>query len=63
MKPLPAWLASIGIPNVGNLPLYERAMTHGSTGKPDYQRLEFLGDAVLSVTDNESWRRASRGRC
>ncbi len=49
MKPLPAWLASIGIPNVGNLPLYERAMTHGSTGKPDYQRLEFLGDRVLGL--------------
>ena len=27
--------------------LLERALTHPSTGKPDNQRLEFLGDAVL----------------
>ena len=29
--------------------LYDRALTHGSTGKPDYQRLEFLGDRVLGL--------------
>jgi ribonuclease-3 len=29
--------------------LYERALTHGSTGKEDYQRLEFLGDRVLGL--------------
>jgi ribonuclease III len=29
--------------------LYARALTHGSTGKPDYQRLEFLGDRVLGL--------------
>ncbi|MFC4292135.1 ribonuclease III [Sphingorhabdus arenilitoris] len=29
---------------------YHRALTHGSTGKPDYQRLEFLGDRVLGLT-------------
>ena len=29
--------------------LYIRALTHGSTGKPDYQRLEFLGDRVLGL--------------
>ncbi len=46
---LPAWLASIGIANVGDMPLYERAMTHGSTGRPDYQRLEFLGDRILGL--------------
>lgn len=29
--------------------LYDRALTHGSTGKPDYQRLEFLGDRILGL--------------
>jgi ribonuclease-3 len=33
-----------------NLEVYARALTHGSTGKPDYQRLEFLGDRVLGLT-------------
>ena len=50
MSELTAWLASIGIGEIGDLPLYRRAMTHGSTGRPDYQRLEFLGDRVLGLT-------------
>ncbi len=29
--------------------LYIRALTHGSTGEDDYQRLEFLGDRVLGL--------------
>ena len=29
--------------------LYTRALTHGSTGGADYQRLEFLGDRVLGL--------------
>ncbi|BBB08780.1 ribonuclease III [Sphingopyxis sp. EG6] len=29
--------------------LYELALTHGSTGRADYQRLEFLGDRVLGL--------------
>jgi len=29
--------------------LFERAFTHGSAGKADYQRLEFLGDRVLGL--------------
>lgn len=29
--------------------LFARALTHGSTGKPDYQRLEFLGDRILGL--------------
>ena len=29
--------------------LYNRALTHGSTGQPDYQRLEFLGDRILGL--------------
>ena len=45
-----AWL----IERLGHAPdnqdIYVRALTHGSTGKPDYQRLEFLGDRVLGLT-------------
>jgi ribonuclease III len=44
-----AWLAEL----IGQTPndpaLYARALTHGSTGKPDYQRLEFLGDRILGL--------------
>ena len=29
--------------------MYRRALTHGSTGQPDYQRLEFLGDRILGL--------------
>nr|WP_246156283.1 ribonuclease III [Sphingorhabdus profundilacus] len=29
--------------------IYQRALTHGSTGQPDYQRLEFLGDRILGL--------------
>lgn len=29
--------------------LFTRALTHGSTGEADYQRLEFLGDRVLGL--------------
>lgn len=32
-----------------DLTLYELALTHGSTGRADYQRLEFLGDRVLGL--------------
>ncbi len=32
-----------------DIELYQRALTHGSTGKPDYQRLEFLGDRILGL--------------
>jgi ribonuclease-3 len=31
----------------GDPRLLERALTHSSAGKPDYERLEFLGDRVL----------------
>jgi ribonuclease III len=34
--------------------LFDRALTHGSTGKPDYQRLEFLGDRVLGLVIAEA---------
>ena len=33
-----------------NLTLYKQALTHGSSGKVNYQRLEFLGDRVLGLT-------------
>jgi ribonuclease III len=43
------WLCQIlPAPPVNN-ELYARALTHGSTGKPDYQRLEFLGDRILGL--------------
>ena len=32
-----------------DLTLYDLALTHGSTGRADYQRLEFLGDRVLGL--------------
>lgn len=44
-----AWLTDL----IGQAPidtaLYARALTHGSTGQPDYQRLEFLGDRILGL--------------
>jgi ribonuclease III len=44
-----AWLADlIGIGPLDES-LYLRALTHGSTGQPDYQRLEFLGDRILGL--------------
>ena len=47
--------------------LFERALTHGSTGAAeDYQRLEFLGDRVLGMTIAqllyERFPRASEGQ-
>jgi ribonuclease III len=32
-----------------DLPIFIQALTHGSSGKADYQRLEFLGDRVLGL--------------
>ena len=43
------WLADHVSGTLNDLSLYERAFTHGSTGKADYQRLEFLGDRVLGL--------------
>src|SRR3546814_4990146 len=38
--------------------LYREALTHGSSGAGDYQRLEFLGDRVLGlVIASELFRR------
>ena len=49
MSSLTAFLtAALGIAP-RNVALYERALTHGSYGDTDYQRLEFLGDRVLGL--------------
>ena len=49
MSGLAAWLtASLGTAP-RDLTVYERALTHGSHGDADYQRLEFLGDRVLGL--------------
>ena len=41
-----------------DIALYHEALTHGSTGAADYQRLEFLGDRVLGlVIASELFRR------
>ena len=43
------WLRHILPSPLVDFALYDRALTHGSTGKPDYQRLEFLGDRILGL--------------
>ena len=43
------WLIATIYPTPLDYSLYVRALTHGSTGKPDYQRLEFLGDRILGL--------------
>ncbi len=53
MSEFATWFVQV----VGEAPkdwdLAKRALTHGSTGQPDYQRLEFLGDRVLGLTVSE----------
>ena len=44
-----AWLADLLPAAPKEIALYNRALTHGSTGQPDYQRLEFLGDRILGL--------------
>jgi ribonuclease-3 len=43
------WLTNLLGYQPKNLDNFARALTHGSTGKPDYQRMEFLGDRVLGL--------------
>jgi ribonuclease III len=43
------WLTDLLPVPLTDLALYTRALTHGSTGQPDYQRLEFLGDRILGL--------------
>lgn len=44
------WLADALGAAPQDLALYQRALTHGSAGGENYQRLEFLGDRVLGLT-------------
>ncbi len=44
------WLTQLTGKKPGDETLYIRAVTHGSFGDNDYQRLEFLGDRVLGLT-------------
>ena len=44
------WLARVLDGPAGDLAGYERALTHGSQGAANYERLEFLGDRVLGLT-------------
>ncbi len=44
-----AWLTAHFGDGLNDTEMFERAFTHGSTGKADYQRLEFLGDRVLGL--------------
>lgn len=43
------WIADATGHRPNDLALFERALTHGSHGGPDYERLEFLGDRVLGL--------------
>lgn len=49
-KDLDFWITDIVGAQPNNIDLYVRAVTHGSFGEEDYQRLEFLGDRVLGLT-------------
>jgi ribonuclease-3 len=49
MSGLAGWLEATLGRSPGDLALYARALTHGSTDAPNYERLEFLGDRVLGL--------------
>ena len=49
MTTLAAWLTEFLGTAPRDLPLYERALTHGSQSAAHYERLEFLGDRVLGL--------------
>lgn len=49
MPDLGAWLQTTFGLAIADQALFARALTHGSTGEADYQRLEFLGDRVLGL--------------
>jgi ribonuclease III len=46
---LAAWIQATFGAKANDQVLFVRALTHGSTGEADYQRLEFLGDRVLGL--------------
>lgn len=47
--PFRDWVNKVTGCEVQNIDLYRRAVTHGSHGEKDYQRLEFLGDRILGL--------------
>lgn len=49
LSELDSWLQKTFGADGGDTALYIRALTHGSTGEADYQRMEFLGDRVLGL--------------
>jgi ribonuclease III len=49
LSELTPWLRETFGVAVKDEALFARALTHGSTGEADYQRLEFLGDRVLGL--------------
>lgn len=52
------WISDVVGRKPNNIELYARAVTHGSFGEEDYQRLEFLGDRVLGlIIASELYRR------
>lgn len=46
---LDTWLHETFGRDANDPALFVRALTHGSTGEADYQRMEFLGDRVLGL--------------
>lgn len=57
-RPSAETIAALTGAEPGDLDLYHQALTHGSSGAGDYQRLEFLGDRVLGlVIASELFRR------
>lgn len=57
-RPSAETIASLTGASPRDLGLYHQALTHGSSGAGDYQRLEFLGDRVLGlVIASELFRR------
>ena len=47
--PLAAWISQALDHSPRDLALFRRALTHGSYGEANYERLEFLGDRVLGL--------------
>lgn len=52
-RPVDEWLKVLGLP-AGHEVLFQEALTHSSADSPtNYERLEFLGDAVLKIAISE----------
>ncbi len=49
MTSLPDWVEAETGHRPRDVALFERAVTHSSRGRDDYERLEFLGDRVLGL--------------